>query len=286
MILYCTDPYFTGFHSRKGRNIVYHSFFLNKADNIMSPTEHDSSNGLFVGEFGGTPDDDNRSRRREGTLHTPNTAPSTSKKYRLVIKGRESTPRRSKAQRKGFKRVARDVQPGVDQGGQDLVELLSSQEPSNSPTKNSAKRRNASRVVDLTRDDGEFEVVSSTVRKTPVPFPQNVTNYATIRTTAGGSGIHRLPHKVPLQTTQLSTTLQMMMGNANKEEEDTVVKNPQCGICFEAMGKNTNKPMAAGNCGHVYCKQCLSRAVKQRKKCPGCSAKMTGKQIRNIFFDL
>lgn len=247
----------------------------------MEPPEHDSSNGLFVGEFGGTPDDSHRSRGREGTLHTPNTAPSTSHKYKLVIKGRESTPRRSKTQKKGFKRVAREVQPGVDQGGQDVVELLSSQEPSVSPTRNASKRRNAPRVVDLTRDDGEFEVVSSTVRKTPAPVPQKLINYAPIRTTAGVSGVHTVSQQVPLQT-----TLQMMMGRANKEKEDTPEKNPQCGICFEAMGKNTSKPMAAGNCGHVYCKECLSRAVKQRKKCPGCSAKMTGKQIRNIFFDI
>ena len=63
-------------------------------------------------------------------------------------------------------------------------------------------------------------------------------------------------------------------------------KNPTCGICFEPMGKNTDRQMAAGNCGHVYCKPCLSHSVKTRKKCPMCSSKMTLKQIRNIFFEM
>lgn len=62
--------------------------------------------------------------------------------------------------------------------------------------------------------------------------------------------------------------------------------NPTCGVCFEAMGKNTDRQMAAGNCGHVYCKPCLSQAVKSRKKCPMCSTKLTLKQIRNIFFEM
>jgi hypothetical protein len=62
--------------------------------------------------------------------------------------------------------------------------------------------------------------------------------------------------------------------------------NPTCGICFDAMGKNTDRQMAAGNCGHVYCKPCLAEAVRSRKKCPMCSTKMTMKQIRNIFFEM
>lgn len=62
--------------------------------------------------------------------------------------------------------------------------------------------------------------------------------------------------------------------------------NPTCGICFDAMGKNTDRQMAAGNCGHVYCKPCLLQAVKNRKKCPMCSMKMSLKQIRNIFFEM
>jgi hypothetical protein len=76
----------------------------------------------------------------------------------------------------------------------------------------------------------------------------------------------------------------LRVGARNMQEEPAV--HPTCGICFEPMGKSTERPMAAGNCGHVYCKECLMHAVKSRKKCPTCSAKMTTKQVRNIFFDV
>lgn len=233
----------------------------------MSPSEHTRSVGpSVVGEFG---DDTNRlSRDRVGALHPQNTTPSTTGRYKLV-RTHGSTPKRLKNQKKGVKRVGREVEHGGDPGGRDVVELLSSQEPS------PASRRNASQVVDLTRDEGEFEMISCTVKKTPV---------RRVRTKVSPRGVHAGP-----QHMALSATLQMIMGNRKQEEEEEeegTGKSPQCGICFEAMGKNTEKPMAAGNCGHVYCKPCLARAVKERKKCPGCSAKMTGKQIRNIFFDV
>jgi hypothetical protein len=61
--------------------------------------------------------------------------------------------------------------------------------------------------------------------------------------------------------------------------------DPLCGICFEPMGSNTERHMAAGPCGHVYCRQCLERAVRARKKCPTCSRRMYMKSIRNIYLD-
>lgn len=237
-----------------------HSFIVFSIDSSMSGRDSPIGPNV-VGEFGDANDDNQRSRGRGGVV---NTAPSTAYKFKLTRGGRESTPKRLKTQSKACKRV------GV---GHEVVELLSSQEPS-PPARNVPNRPSSSRAVDLTRDDGEFEIVSCTVKKTPVrsvPVKRN--------TKVGGA-------IAGPQQAALSATLQMMLRNSKEVDDDSSNSSPQCGICFEAMGKNTDKPMAAGNCGHVYCKPCLIRAVKQRRKCPGCSAKMTGKQIRNIFFDI
>jgi hypothetical protein len=80
--------------------------------------------------------------------------------------------------------------------------------------------------------------------------------------------------------------LQQQIQRDCPQESHEQSKNPTCGVCFEEMGKNTSRQMAAGNCGHVYCKSCLLQAVKTRKKCPTCNLKITSKQVRNIFFEL
>lgn len=163
-------------------------------------------------------------------------------------------------------------------GGDDVIVISSQQTASPSPRARRQQKRYAdntatgrtgennvvgtAEVVDLT-EEPDFEVISSTV-------------------------VRRSPRKIVVvkskrpkpDTTAATETLRRLQAEPDEP------KNPVCGICFEGMGKNTNKQMAAGNCGHVYCKQCLMYAVKTRKKCPTCSAKMQPKQIRNIFFDL
>ena len=65
----------------------------------------------------------------------------------------------------------------------------------------------------------------------------------------------------------------------------SVVEQPVCGICFEPMGRNTNKHMAAGKCGHVYCRECLEHTVGMQRKCPACNKRMGVRSIRNIYLD-
>lgn len=242
---------------------------------MLSRDQNRERGSYVVGEFGDTRDVNDLSRGREGT---GNPVPTTTGRdmYREVATN-EHNGRRQGVQRKGQKRVDREVEVRTETGGNDVVELLSSQEPS-PRSRQVANRDKRNRVIDLTREESEFEMVSCTVEKTPVR--------QVVR--ARRNPDHGGDAKVRSREMALSTTLQFLMGSSKEDtkDEDGTAKNPQCGICFEPMGKNTNNPMAAGNCGHVYCKMCLVRAVKTRKKCPGCSAKMSGKQIRNIFFDV
>lgn len=234
-----------------------------------------SSFPCVVGEFGDTCEDNHQACDREGTINVENTIPTTTgrENYR-TIDTHTYCPIGSGNLRQVRKRVGEDVEL-MDARGKDVVELLSSQEPS--PGTRNTSHRQDSRVVDLTCEESEFEMVSCTIKKAPVRRVRIKKN------SSSGEGKGR-----PAGQLCLSTTLHMMMGSPKegKDGDACGAKNPVCGICFEGMGKNTDKPMAAGNCGHVYCKMCLVRAVKTRKKCPGCSAKMTAKQIRNIFFDL
>ena len=96
----------------------------------------------------------------------------------------------------------------------------------------------------------------------------------------------------PLPQQQVNGVVDLTAGGDHGHGARTNIKGdhggssgPTCGICFETMGKNTDRPMAAGNCGHVYCRPCLEHAVKQMKKCPTCSKKMYWKTIRNIYLD-
>lgn len=162
-------------------------------------------------------------------------------------------------------------------GADDVIVISSQQTVSPSPRSFRQQKRRADstatgtgegnvngtgEVVDLT-EEPDFEVISSTVvRRTPRKI------------------VVVKPKRPKPDTTAATETLKRLQAEPHE------TKSPVCGICFEAMGKNTNKPMGAGNCGHVYCKECLLYAVKTRKKCPTCNAKMQTKQIRNIFFDL
>jgi hypothetical protein len=65
----------------------------------------------------------------------------------------------------------------------------------------------------------------------------------------------------------------------------SAVEQPVCGICFEPMGRNTNRHMAAGKCGHVYCRECLEHTVGMQRKCPACNKRMGVRSIRNIYLD-
>lgn len=54
----------------------------------------------------------------------------------------------------------------------------------------------------------------------------------------------------------------------------------------QAMGGSHERPMASGNCGHVYCYDCLVEAVRAQKKCPTCRKNMQVRQIHKVFLQM
>ena len=49
------------------------------------------------------------------------------------------------------------------------------------------------------------------------------------------------------------------------------------------MGSSTDRKMAAGPCGHVFCEECLRAAVKAQKRCPSCRKPIQQRQIHAIY---
>ncbi|XP_033154626.1 E3 ubiquitin-protein ligase RNF4 [Drosophila mauritiana] len=59
--------------------------------------------------------------------------------------------------------------------------------------------------------------------------------------------------------------------------EDTPYK---CPICMENVRR---RQPAATPCGHVFCIDCIQKAIEDFRKCPMCNKKITYKQLTRIF---
>lgn len=100
--------------------------------------------------------------------------------------------------------------------------------------------RAGSNVIDLT-EEPELEVLSSTVRPTPRKFVSKKRRRDELVAGNGDSS-----GRLVLESHRLDQCDTPVLPPKEPEK-----KNPVCGICLEAMGTNTERPMMAGNCGYV-----------------------------------
>jgi len=52
----------------------------------------------------------------------------------------------------------------------------------------------------------------------------------------------------------------------------------RCPICMDELQEATST-----KCGHVFCKNCIKKALAVQKKCPTCRMKCRAKSIYRIF---
>ncbi|XP_068661299.1 uncharacterized protein [Aristolochia californica] len=52
----------------------------------------------------------------------------------------------------------------------------------------------------------------------------------------------------------------------------------RCSICMDTMKEETSTI-----CGHVFCKPCITNAIRVQKKCPTCREKLTPSNIHRIY---
>lgn len=56
-----------------------------------------------------------------------------------------------------------------------------------------------------------------------------------------------------------------------------------CAICFESMVNRTNRTIVNTECGHMFCKTCITTWIVERPHCPMCDHTLTLQQIRPIY---
>lgn len=63
--------------------------------------------------------------------------------------------------------------------------------------------------------------------------------------------------------------------------ETLLVQAVKCPVCME---KITKGPPHSTICGHIFCGDCIKRAIQARKKCPICNKNLTVKGIHPLYF--
>ena len=140
-----------------------------------------------------------------------------------------------------------------DGGGDDNVVLVELTRGWARNMPNEMDSDDAVEAIDLTNVgsqavEDEIQVVSSNVRRSvvrkrrrqdgaPVPVPA-ANNANAVETTTSALVLRMLQQQ------------QQAAAELAAQPAEPPSTNPTCGICFEAMGKNTDRQMAAGNCGH------------------------------------
>jgi len=105
-------------------------------------------------------------------------------------------------------------------------------------------------MVDLCADEGDCVEVQ--IQEPPAKVPHLAAEPAAV---AGASNVSILSS--PIQTPKMS-----------------------CPICMDTIREGV--PYSAV-CGHVFCKECITRVVKEQKKCPFCSTKLTMTKVHPLY---
>jgi len=90
----------------------------------------------------------------------------------------------------------------------------------------------------------------------------------------------RPPPPPPLNAVEIvdPATLKRTGTGARKKTNVTPETAKKCTVCLGEMEK-----MSSTTCGHVFCWDCIRRAVATQQKCPTCRKKLTTKQIHRIY---
>eukprot|EP00262_Sarcandra_glabra_P003320 TRINITY_DN13986_c0_g2_i1.p1 TRINITY_DN13986_c0_g2~~TRINITY_DN13986_c0_g2_i1.p1 ORF type:complete len:169 (-),score=19.42 TRINITY_DN13986_c0_g2_i1:238-744(-) len=70
----------------------------------------------------------------------------------------------------------------------------------------------------------------------------------------------------------------MKLGEQGSSSNRLVEMKLRCAICMDTMREETST-----TCGHVFCKPCITSAIRVQKKCPTCREKLSMTSIHRIY---
>ena len=73
-------------------------------------------------------------------------------------------------------------------------------------------------------------------------------------------------------------------------EDDNDVQNigpskwsTECSICYNTMGHGTEKRIATGPCGHIYCLECWNATLERCNTCPQCRTEVNSQTLVTLY---
>lgn len=79
-------------------------------------------------------------------------------------------------------------------------------------------------------------------------------------------------------TEQSEVKLPTQLNEQETADIKSLLSKVKCSICLEQLTNITSTV-----CGHIFCEDCIVKAIKSSKKCPICRCKLTQRNIHPIF---
>ena len=68
-----------------------------------------------------------------------------------------------------------------------------------------------------------------------------------------------------------------------KEDNSPIGNTFKCFICWLSTKDDPDMEFLSAKCGHIACKECWERSLKERKQCPNCRKKLRVRDLNRVF---
>ncbi|KAJ6710957.1 ELFLESS ISOFORM B [Salix koriyanagi] len=135
-------------------------------------------------------------------------------------------------------------------------------------------------------DDDDDDVIESS----PRAFAQaknNSRRAVVVDVESGGRVTHNKRRRVPPSQTIINCDLYINLeggsSSSSSKRENVQTMPPKeptfnCPICLCPLVEEMST-----KCGHIFCKTCISDAIKRQAKCPTCRKRVTTKELIRVF---
>ncbi|KAJ6941688.1 E3 ubiquitin-protein ligase RNF4 isoform X2 [Populus alba x Populus x berolinensis] len=140
--------------------------------------------------------------------------------------------------------------------------------------------------VDAIDDDDDDDVIESSPRAI-AQAKNNSRRAAVVDVESGGRFTHNKRRRVPPNQTIINCDLYINLeggsSSSSSKRENVQTLPPKeptfnCPICLCPLVEEMST-----KCGHIFCKTCISDAIKRQAKCPTCRKRVTTKELIRVF---